>query len=74
MCSIKPGEKVVSLERPDVICTVIDDRHILYNGEEYYLSSLAGILLGVKSIAGPQHFTYNGKILSELRAELNLDE
>ena len=74
MCNIKPGEKVVSLEKPEVVCTVVDDRHISYNGEEYSLSSLAAILLNVKSIAGPQHFTYNGKILSKLRAELNPEE
>lgn len=74
MCNIKPGEKVVSLEHPEVVCTVIDDKHISYEGEDYSLSSLAGVLLGVKSIAGPQHFTYNGKILADLRAELNPDE
>lgn len=74
MCNIKPGEKVVSLEFPDVICTVLDDKRISYNGEDYSLSSLACMLLNVKSIAGPMHFTYNGKILAELRAELNPGE
>ena len=74
MCNIKPGEQVISLEYPEVVCTVIDDRHISYEGEDYLLSSLACVLLGVKSIAGPQHFTYSGKILADLRAELNSDE
>lgn len=74
MCGIKPGEKVVSLEFPNVICTVVDDKHISYNDEEYSLSSLAGLLLNVRAIQGPKHFTYNGKVLSELRTELNPDE
>lgn len=74
MCNIKPGEKVASLEFPDVICTVLDDKRISYNGEDYSLSSLACMLLNVKAISGPMHFTYNGKILAELRAELNPGE
>ena len=64
---------MISLEHPEFVCTVIDDRHISYEGEDYSLSSLAGVLLGVKSIAGPQHFTYNGIILADLRAKLNPD-
>ena len=74
MCGIKPGEKVVSLEFPNVICTAVDDKHISYNDEEYSLSSLAGLLLNVRAIQGPKHFTYNGKVSSELRTELNPDE
>lgn len=74
MCNITPGEKVVSLEHPEVVCTVIDDRHISYEGEDYSLSSLASVLLGAKSIAGPQHFTYNGKKLADLRSELDPGE
>lgn len=74
MCNLKPGDKVQSLEFPNIVCTIIDDRHISYNDEDYSLSSLAGMLLNVKAIAGPMHFTYNGKILADLRAELHPED
>lgn len=74
MCNIQPGEKVVFRNDPNIICTVVDDKHISYNDEVYSLSALAATLLGVKTIRGPQFFMYQGKILSDLRDELKQNE
>lgn len=74
MCNIKPGEEVVFLDDPSIVCTVIDDKRISYNGEDYSLSGLAGMLLHVKAIQGPLHFTYKGKVLADLRRELHPED
>lgn len=70
MIGIKPGEKVASLERPEIVCTVVDDRHIEYDGNVMSMSALAKDILGrVHMPAGPRHFTYNGRALDDIRAE-----
>lgn len=74
MCGIKPGEEVVFSDDPSVVCTVIDDRRISYNGEDYSLRGLAGMLLHEKVIQRPLHFTYKGKVLNDLRKELHPED
>ena len=75
MCGIGIGEKIVSLERPDVVCTVKDDRHILWQGEVYSMSALAQRVLGTDmAIQGTKHFTYHGVILDDLRRRMEPDE
>ena len=71
MCNIKVGEKVYSLEYPDKYATVVDEKHIEYMGEVMSLTACAKKILNKDwiAMAGPQHFTYNGKLLSELRRE-----
>ena len=70
MCGIAPGEKVVFVDDSSVIATVIDDRHIEYNGETTSLSALASSLKNGASVAGPMYFTYNGRLLSDIRDEI----
>ena len=72
MCQIEPGETVVSVDNPDIIATVVDDRHIRYNNEIMSLSALARIVKGAPDapLAGPQYFTYNGEKLCDLREKL----
>lgn len=69
MVGIKPGEQVVFLKDPSVVATVLDDKHIEYDGETTSLSTLAARLLGQKSVAGPQFFTYNGRVLADMRRD-----
>lgn len=70
-CGIKNGEQVVYVHDTSIICTVVSDREISYNGKNTSLSALAKKLLNRKSgVQGTLHFTYNGEILSALRKRL----
>lgn len=70
-CGIQPGEEIVFIENPDIKPIVLDDRHILYNGETTSLSALAQKLRNSKNpLQGTLYFTYNGEILADLRARI----
>ena len=70
-CNIQPGEKIEFYNNPEIICTVVDNKNVEYQGKVYSLSALATILSGSKwGVAGPRYFKYKGKLLSELRAEI----
>lgn len=48
-------------DNPEIICTVVDDRHVSYQGEVMYLTTLAKLITGKKTgIAGPRYFKYKG--------------
>jgi hypothetical protein len=50
---------------------VIDDRHVLFANETTSLSALAKQLLGCNHpVQGTLYFTYKGKILDDIRREL----
>ena len=70
MVGIKPGDKVIFTKDKNVVATVVDDRHIEYNGETTSLSGLAEKLLHKLSLQGTLYFTFNGKTLNDLRAEM----
>ena len=70
-CGIKKGEKIVYTKDSSIVCTVISDRTIDYNGEITSLSALAQKLFGVNHPKqGTLYFTYKGEILSDLRSRL----
>ena len=49
---------------------VVDDRHVRFANETTSLSALAKQLLGCSHpIQGTMYFTYNGKILDDIRKE-----
>lgn len=59
---IYPGTTLVFTKNPQRTCTVVSDKKVSYQGEEYYLSGLAKILLHEEgynwsSVRGPQYFT-----------------
>ena len=71
-CGIKIGEKIEFCCRGNdysgVLCEVVDDRHISYNGEVWSLTALAKYFLSRKiGVAGPRYFKYKGRWLNELR-------
>lgn len=72
MCKIKPGETVTSVDDPNIIATVVDDKRVEYNGETMSLSVLAAIAKKRPGSPqqGPKYFTYHGKVLIKLREEL----
>lgn len=72
LCDIKAGEKIHFVNDENIIAIVVDDKKVEYDGETHSLSTLARKLLGVSyPVAGPCFFTYNGKLLKDLRHELN---
>ncbi len=73
-CNISIGEKVEFSynysDKNGTLYTIIDDRHVEYNGQAWSLTALAKHLTGItSSIAGPRYFKYNGKLLTEIRKE-----
>lgn len=70
-CGILPGSVLEFWEsrsgRTDIVCTVIDDRHVEYEGEVWTLSRLAGSLKGRSSIRGPDYFRFDGEWLTDIR-------
>jgi T5orf172 domain len=71
---IKPGTVLQSVFDDTITCTVKGDRWVEFRGQEESLSSSALIVAhengyGWTKIAGPQYWKYEGKTLSELRAE-----
>jgi len=65
------GSEIVYIEDDTIRPTVVDDRHIEYNGETTSLSALAERLTGVgHAVQGTLWFTYNGEVLNDLRSRL----
>jgi len=70
-CGIPHGSEVRFIENPDVAATVIDDRHIEYNGETTSLSALAQRLKNFDHpVQGTLWFTYRGERLCDLRDKM----
>lgn len=71
MCGIKPGSVIEfwcrENENTGIHCTVVDDRHIEYQGRVLSLSSLASELTGRSSVPGPCYFKYDGEWLNDIR-------
>lgn len=73
-CGIPFGTEIVFVDDESVRPTVIDDRHIEYNGETTSLSALAQKLKGFTyHTQGPLWFMYNGEKLSDLRRRLAVE-
>lgn len=76
LCNISAGEKIEFCCRGNdnsgVTATVVDDKHVSYNGETWSLTALAKHLSGTNnSIAGPKYFKYEGEWLNDIRARMN---
>ncbi len=74
-CNISVGEEIEFYcqgnEKTGVVCTVVDDKHVQYNGEVWSLSGLAKFLLGTKgAVAGPRYFKYKGEWLNDVRGRI----
>ena len=74
---IENGEKVEFVCNGNVndgtIVTVVDDKHVKYEGVVMSLTALAKQLTGSTSaLPGPDYFKYNNKWLNEIRREKGL--
>ena len=68
---IQPGEHIVFIEDDSVRPTVVDGRHIEYEGQVTSVSRLAQDLKGFDHpVQGTLWFTYKGKTLADIRDEL----
>ena len=68
---IKTGEKIVYIEDETIMPTVVDDRHIEWNGETTSLSALAQKLKRFDHpVQGTLWFSYKGEILNDIRTRI----
>ncbi len=76
-CKIGAGEQIEFCcpgnAHSGELCTVVDDKHVSYNGETWSLTGLATQFLGKSSstgVAGPRYFKYRGEWLTDLRCRM----
>ena len=67
-CGIPMGAKLVFIEDPTIVATVVSERKVEYNGEITSLSAISDRIKGY-STPGPSFFTYNGKKISDIAEE-----
>lgn len=77
LVQIAPGEEVefwyTAQRSSEMMCKVIDNKHIEYDGEVYSLSSFATKMVKSKhGVAGPRYFKYKGEWLNEIRDRLGV--
>lgn len=67
-CGIPVGAKLVFIDDPDVVATVVSDRKVEYAGNITSLSAIAKDIKGYP-VSGPNMFTYNGKRVVDIAEE-----
>lgn len=77
MCQIAIGEQVEfccpSNAHNGELFTVVDSRHVSYNGESWSMTALAKELLNQRwALAGPKYFKYKGEWLNDIRERLGV--
>ena len=72
MCNLNVGDEIEFIGDNNIKYTICGEKKVMYNNEEYSLSSLAKILTGKNySLAGPHYFSYKGEKLCDMRERLN---
>lgn len=70
LVSIPYGAVIHFARNPSITAKVVSEKRVLFEGKFWSLSALAQHLLGVPyGVRGPQFFTYNGELLSDLWSE-----
>ena len=67
-CGIPVGARLVFVDDPNVVVTVVDERKVSYKEEITSLSAISDSIKGY-STSGPYMFTYKGKRVSEIAHE-----
>lgn len=75
LCGIEPGKVVefwYTYRKPSgILCPVLDDCHVEYEGKVWSLSGLARRLTEAERVlSGPSYFKYEGEWLNDLRDRL----
>lgn len=72
-CQIPVGDQIEYYEDPEIKASVVDDRTVSFEGQNYSLTALAKKLSGKKyAIAGPKFFKYKGEWLNDIRHRLGV--
>ena len=66
---VKPGEEIVFVSDPFITATVVDDKHIRIGETVTSLSGAAKSILHKNALQGPKFWSYNGRILDDIRTE-----
>ena len=66
---INPGEIIIFVPDCSITATVVDDKHIRIGETVTSLSGAAKSILHKNALQGPKYWSYNGKILDDIRTE-----
>ena len=66
---INPGEIISFVPDLNIKATVVDDKHIRIGETVTSLSGAAKSILHKNALQGPKYWSYNGKILDDIRTE-----
>ena len=66
---INPGEIICFVPDLSITATVVDDKHIRIGETVTSLSGAAKSILHKNALQGPKYWSYNGKILDDIRTE-----
>ena len=66
---IKPGEIITFVPDCSITATVVDDKHIRIGETVTSLSGAAKSILHKNALQGPKFWSYNGRILDDIRTE-----
>ena len=77
MCNIAVGEQVEfccpNNDHNGEPFSVVDNKHVTYNGETWSLTALAKHLMNTKwALAGPRYFKYKGEWINDIRTRLGV--
>ena len=77
LCNIPTGATLqfwrTATQSTDMVCTVVDNKRVEYDGEVYSLSALAAKLSNVEyAVHGPCYFKYDGEWLNDIRDRLGV--
>ena len=64
------GEVISFVSNPSITATVVDDKHIQIGDVVTSLSGAAKGILGKSALQGPKYWSYNGRILDDIRTEI----
>ena len=70
MLGAKPGDEIVFLDNDNIVCKVVDDRTVTYQGQKYSLFSLAKKVSDISFKNSLDVWKFNGKVLSQIRDEM----
>ncbi len=74
MVDIPIGATLSFVEQPNITCKVLDNRRIVFNGENLSMTKAAQIILGHnRPIQGPLYWEYEGETLVERRLRMEQD-
>ena len=66
---INPGEYISFVPDCSITATVVDDKHIRIGDTVTSLSGAAKSILHKNALQGPKYWSYNGRILDDIRTE-----